>query len=177
LQAARRDPSTLHVGLDPVAEKVADSARAARREGIENLLFVVGALEGPPDELAGLADKITVLFPWGSLLAALALGDAGRLENLARLARAGAELDVLFNDSVFDDAPLCARLGLEDSLLRRPDALGSAYARVGIDVTCVENVAPPLPYVTTWGQKLTVSGRRAVLRLRARIRGDAHTVL
>jgi 16S rRNA (adenine(1408)-N(1))-methyltransferase len=80
LARARREPGTLVVGVDASAAAMAESsiraARAIRRGGLPNALFVVAAAERPPQELCALAAEVTILFPWGSLLrGALALDD------------------------------------------------------------------------------------------------------
>jgi len=72
LRRASAAPGTLVIGLDAVAEAMADAsrraARAARKGGLPNACFVVAAAERLPPELRGLADEVTVHFPWGSLL-------------------------------------------------------------------------------------------------------------
>jgi hypothetical protein len=56
---------------------MADASRRASRRGPANALFVVAAAEQIPPELRGVADELTIDFPWGSLLrGALALDDA-----------------------------------------------------------------------------------------------------
>ena len=47
---------------------MAESSRRASRGGPPNALFVVAAAERVPEELHGVADELTILFPWGSLL-------------------------------------------------------------------------------------------------------------
>jgi 16S rRNA (adenine(1408)-N(1))-methyltransferase len=44
------------------------AAGPARKGGLDNALFVLAAAEAPPAELWALAARVTVLFPWGSLL-------------------------------------------------------------------------------------------------------------
>jgi len=72
LRRASAAPGTLVIGLDAVAEAMADAsrraARAARKGGPANACFVVAAAERLPPELRGLANEVTVQFPWGSLL-------------------------------------------------------------------------------------------------------------
>jgi len=56
---------------------MADASRRAARRGPANAMFVVAAAEQIPPELRGVADDLTIFFPWGSLLrGALALDDA-----------------------------------------------------------------------------------------------------
>jgi 16S rRNA (adenine(1408)-N(1))-methyltransferase len=56
---------------------MAEASRRASRRGPANALFVVAAAEQLPPELHGVADELTILLPWGSLLrGVLALDDA-----------------------------------------------------------------------------------------------------
>jgi tRNA G46 methylase TrmB len=48
LAAARRDPTTLFVGVDANADAMADASRRADRGGVPNALFVVAAAQHPP---------------------------------------------------------------------------------------------------------------------------------
>ena len=78
---ARAEPDDLVIGIDASAAAMADASRRAARSvargGLPNALFVVAAAERPPAELRGLADELTILFPWGSLLGgALATNEA-----------------------------------------------------------------------------------------------------
>jgi 16S rRNA (adenine(1408)-N(1))-methyltransferase len=77
---ARREPGALVIGIDASATAMAESsrraARASRKGGLPNALFVVAAAERPPDEVRATAAEVTILFPWGSLL-----GGALALEN------------------------------------------------------------------------------------------------
>ncbi|HEY0301768.1 MAG TPA: 16S rRNA (adenine(1408)-N(1))-methyltransferase NpmA, partial [Rhizomicrobium sp.] len=93
LDRARREPRGFHIGLDPVADAMADASRRAAakpaRGGLDNALFLQASLETMGGELGGLADRITVNYPWGSLLRAIALPDVGLLTQLAALAKPG----------------------------------------------------------------------------------------
>lgn len=84
LATAARDPSTLVLGIDASAAAMAVASRRAagpaRKGGLENARFVLAAAEAVPADLAGRADLVTVLFPWGSLLR----GCVGRDEAVAR---------------------------------------------------------------------------------------------
>ena len=60
-----------------MAESSRRAARASRKGGLSNALFLVAAAEQPPSELRAIASEVTILFPWGSLLrGSLALDDA-----------------------------------------------------------------------------------------------------
>ena len=72
LAVAVRDPHTLAIGMDASAAALVEASRRAagpaRKGGLPNAAFVLAAAEAPPCELAGVADLVTVQFPWGSLL-------------------------------------------------------------------------------------------------------------
>ena len=69
------------------------SRRAAARPsrgGLPNALFVVAAVEATPAELDGVADLVTVHFPWGSLLRGLLGADPAIMSSLTRVLRPSA---------------------------------------------------------------------------------------
>ena len=82
--------------------------------------FVVSSLEALPAELDGLADLVTVHFPWGSLRSAAAGHDPEAAARLARLVRPGGQLELLLADAERDRAaPI------------DPAAVVAAYERLG----------------------------------------------
>lgn len=99
LQAATADPATLAIGLDANAASMAEvshrAAHAAAKGGRPNTLFVVGAAEAPPVELACLAEVVTVRFPWGSLLRGCLGLDHTVAAGVAGLVRPGGTLELL----------------------------------------------------------------------------------
>jgi 16S rRNA (adenine(1408)-N(1))-methyltransferase len=102
------------VALDPVKENLRElSHRALRkpgRGGLANVLFVWGVVERPPAELAGRADELHVVLPWGRLARGLLLADAEVLDGLVFLARPGAALDAVLNAEVWEEpVPVEAR--------------------------------------------------------------------
>jgi 16S rRNA (adenine(1408)-N(1))-methyltransferase len=96
---ARRESTTLVLGLDANAAGMADAsrraARAAHRGGIENARFVLGAAESPPAELSGRADLVTVRFPWGSLLRGCVGRDGRVAAGIAALVADDGTLELL----------------------------------------------------------------------------------
>ena len=72
------------------------------RGGLPNALFVVAAVEALPAELEGVADLVTVHFPWGSLLRGLLGADPATMSSLTRVLRPGANLQLLVSSTVRD---------------------------------------------------------------------------
>ena len=135
---AKVHPDVLFIGTDAIADNLRDASRRAAR----NVLFARLSLEDAPAELAGLADTLTVLFPWGSLLRAVAHAEREALQRLRGLCKPGAEVHVVFEPSsdarVLESRYREARLALSG----RTMPLDQARA---------------LP--TTWAKKLGYSGR------------------
>lgn len=99
LAAAAREPATLVLGLDANAAAMTEAsrraARAVRKGGLPNAAFIVAAAEALPADLAGLADLVTVRFPWGSLLRGVVGRDEAVAAGLAVLVRAGGALELV----------------------------------------------------------------------------------
>jgi len=129
---------TLFVGVDAICDNLVDASRRAP----PNALFGRLALEDAPGELAGLADSLTVLFPWGSLLRAVSSPDPSALARLRDLCNPGAVVRFVFEHTL------------------APEPLEAAYREAGLALIgqplSVEE-ARALP--TTWAKKLGYSGR------------------
>nr|WP_274519146.1 class I SAM-dependent methyltransferase [Inquilinus limosus] len=173
LEAAQRSPDIFHIAIDAAASQMAESAGKAVRRRLDNVLFVQASVERLPPELAGLADRTTVNFPWGSLLTAVATPDPAILSAIAGLGRAGAGLTMLINMSVFDDAAYCAKLGFPSPpIFADADGTRAAFRQAGLQVTRFSPDVADVPYRTTWGQRLTKGAQRRVLQLDAVITGQ-----
>lgn len=99
LATAAAEPTTFVIGIDANAASMAEASRRAsgpaRKGGFENVLFVLAAAEAPPAELCALAARVTVLFPWGSLLRGCLGGDIAVAEGIAQLTAPGGTLELL----------------------------------------------------------------------------------
>lgn len=146
---------------------MADASRRAAakpaRGGLENVLFLQGSLESLGQELSGLADQVTVNYPWGSLLRAVALPEPSLLAKLTDIAKPGAQLDILVNMQPLRDPALAARLGLEDAALAKDQPqLRGLYAGAGLAVRSIDDVTGQLIHATRWGSQLHFAGREVV---------------
>jgi len=125
------------------------------------VLFVVSRIEDAPRELDGAADEITMNFPWGSLLRGLVFADASVLAPLARIARPGANIDVLLSVGERDRS---SGVGPHDS-----DAFGgrcAAFASAGLTVERNSVAALSAHAHTTWGKRLAATRHVRIIRLR-----------
>jgi 16S rRNA (adenine(1408)-N(1))-methyltransferase len=170
LAAAAAEADRLVVGVDAsAAAMAAASRRAARRPergGLPNALFVVAAAEALPPELDGLADRVTVHFPWGSLLRGLLAADPQVMAGLVRVMRPGAALSLLVSSTARDRG---AGVGPVDE--RALAALAVDYGRHGLAVTGVRPATPAdvAAARSTWGKRLGAGARRPAWLLEARL--------
>ncbi|MFL5669228.1 MAG: hypothetical protein ACJ77U_07560 [Chloroflexota bacterium] len=101
LAAAAADPTTLVLAIDADARSLAEASRraAARpdRGGSPNLLFLAEGVERLPATFDGLADRVTILFPWGSLLRGALGVDRDVSASIARLVAPGGRLEIVLS--------------------------------------------------------------------------------
>jgi 16S rRNA (adenine(1408)-N(1))-methyltransferase len=162
---AAREPGLLVIGVDASADALRDNSRrlAAKpaRGGLPNAVLGRLALADAPAELAGLADVLTVLLPWGSLLRAVAGPDPAALRALRGICKRGARFEVLFGYGEIVDGAAIRDLALP--ALADPATaprLVNAYRDAGFVVTArsvARDEVRDLP--TTWAKKLAYSRR------------------
>jgi 16S rRNA (adenine(1408)-N(1))-methyltransferase len=161
LAAAAAEAERLVVGVDASAAAMAEASRRAGRRpergGLPNTLFVVAAAEALPPELDGLADRVTVHFPWGSLLRGLLAADPAILGGLVRVMRPEATLSILVSATARDRGAGVAPIGERDLA-----ALAVDYGLFGLAVTGVRPVttADVAASRSTWGRRLAAGDRR-----------------
>jgi 16S rRNA (adenine(1408)-N(1))-methyltransferase len=167
---ALREPDRLFIGLDANAATLREWSGRAVRARMANVLYVRAAVEELPPELAGLADRVTLVLPWGSLLAAVARPRVDVLVGVRGLCQAAASLSVVLgHDPVRDQAEL-RRLGLPALDAASLDGtLAAGYAAAGfrldgVRVMAAEEVAS-LP--STWARRLAHGPGRRFIRIDA----------
>jgi 16S rRNA (adenine(1408)-N(1))-methyltransferase len=168
LAAAAAQPDRLVVGVDAnAAGMLAASRRAAARPsrgGLPNALFVVAAAEALPAELEGVADLVTVHFPWGSLLRGLLGADPATMTGLIRVLRPGAILQLLVSSTARDRGA-----GVAPIQAATLHALAESSASWGLAVT----EARPATFAdvaaahSSWGKRLGAGTGRPAWLLRA----------
>jgi 16S rRNA (adenine(1408)-N(1))-methyltransferase len=173
--AARADPNKFFIGVDanvkPLEKPSMRATRKPAKGGLPNALFVQAAVEDLPAELDGVADEIHIHFPWGSLLKAVAAGDAGVLASLRRIAAPGCLLEVVIGIDPERDKAEIERLALpvlsagylDTVLVPKFEAAGFAPLRHG-----VLGPAEWPRLETSWARKLSGSEDRVVRYLIAK---------
>lgn len=166
LATAAANPDRLVVGVDPVAAAMAEASRRAAQPpgkgGLPNALFVVASAEAPPPELRGIAGRVTVNLPWGSLLrGALAL-DPHAAAGIAALLKEGGTAQLLVAPNARDR--LAADIDVEARLAG--GALAADWRTHGLALVEAREATPAelATLRTTWARRLqlgTTADRRA----------------
>jgi len=168
---AARHADRLFIGVDANASALRELSGRAFRARTANLLYVRAAVEALPPELGGLADCVTVVLPWGSLLAAVAGPSPDALRAVRGLCQPGATLTVLLGVDAARDRGQAVRLGLpalDAAHLRGPLAAG--YAAAGFDIESVAPIAPSqlARWPSTWARRLAHGDVRPFFQVEAR---------
>jgi predicted RNA methylase len=131
---ARACPDTLAIGLDACRENLIGRSRSAP----ENAVFLVANALALPAEVEGVATRLTINFPWGSLLTGLLADDLVFCARLASLARRGASLEIALNAGALAEVGWTLQAGatqVQSNLravgftLRSPQAWGASELR------------------------------------------------
>lgn len=169
-QSARENPTKFYLGIDANAKPLQKISMKATRQpakgGAPNLMFVQAAIEELPAELNGTADEIHIHFPWGSLLRAVATGDADVLQNLHRVSAPAGLLEVVIGIDPVRDRSEILRLelpALTTEFLKT--TLAAKYERAGFRLResglVAANEWPHLK--SSWARRLQRNDRREVV--------------
>jgi 16S rRNA (adenine(1408)-N(1))-methyltransferase len=147
---------------------MADASRraAGRRDrgGLANIVFLAEGAERLPAAFDGLADRLTVLFPWGSLLRG-ALGlDATVATTIARLVAPGGSLEIVTSVTERDRPAIggTGPFGAADI-----DVMALTYAALGLEVAESRRLSAEEIRATgsTWARRLRSDRERPVWRV------------
>ncbi|GIW69424.1 MAG: hypothetical protein KatS3mg101_0171 [Patescibacteria group bacterium] len=113
-ELALKNPRILCIGIDPVKSQMREYSVKCVRKKLDNVLFLVSSIENLPANLAGIADKITIILPWGSLLRQVLNPSKETVRKLEKLLKKGGELEIVLGYSVELEPSEAKRLGLPE---------------------------------------------------------------
>ncbi len=160
-----------HPGRGVIAVDLCEAKlRAASRKAPGNALFVVADALALPGELGGLASRITINFPWGSLLRALVHGDPGLLAGLEAITNGRAILALVLN------AGALAEVGW--ALAPGGERITAALRTIGASAGEPRLVDPSelRGYPTTWAKRLAFGRDPSAVRIVASLNGSSRAV-
>lgn len=171
---ASRQPSRLFIASDINAAALTDIAwragRKAERGGVPNLICIAEPLDTLAAELAAVADRVTVILPWGSLLRAVAAPELVSLRNIACLCLPDAGVEIVLSYDEQRDA----RQGIPPAVGRFDEEhiakLTHLYQQAGLQIVAADQFSQRelSRYQTTWAKRLAFGRPRKVWRLLAR---------
>jgi 16S rRNA (adenine(1408)-N(1))-methyltransferase len=145
------------LGVDADARAMAESSRraAARpsRGGLPNASFVVSGVERLPAAIDGLADRLTVRLPWGSLLRGALGSDAEVARSIARLLAPGGRLELTLSVTARDRPAGDARDDFGPTDVGR---IATTFGLLGLTTVDVRRLTAPEVVATnsTWARRL-----------------------
>jgi 16S rRNA (adenine(1408)-N(1))-methyltransferase len=173
---AARHPDKFFIGIDANVKALERPSMKATRKpakgGLPNVMFVQAAVEDLPEEFAGVADEIHIHFPWGSLLRAVATGEADVLRSLRGIAAPGCLLEVVIGIDPERDRTEIERLGIP---LLTPVTLHSflipKYISAGFEYVEARVMGRDEWKLleTSWARKLSVGTDRTVTYILFRV--------
>jgi 16S rRNA (adenine(1408)-N(1))-methyltransferase len=171
---AVREPRRLFIASDANPSSLEEIAwRAGRkpaRGGVSNLLCIGEPLDVLANELGAVADRISVILPWGSLLQAVGLPELDSLRHIARLCLPRGTVEIVFSYDQQQDAREGAPLDTIVLDEKHITMLSERYALAGFEIVSTENIPQRqlTAYETTWAKRLAFGRRREVWRICAR---------
>ncbi len=145
------------------------SARAHRGRGatrtLPNALFVASGVEALPADLDGISDRVTVTFPWGSLLRG-ALGlDRAVAGSIARLVGPHGTLEITVSVTERDGIPEITGGGFGPADLER---LTEVFATSGLRCRDARRLTDAEIRATdsSWARRLRTDAHRPVWQVR-----------
>lgn len=170
--AARANPNKFFIGIDanvkPLEKPSMKATRKVSKGGLPNAMFVQAAIESLPEEFAGVADEIHIHFPWGSLLKAVATGDAQILASLRRIAAIDCLLEIIIGVETERDAAELLRLEIPELTVSYfENTLASRYNASGFQTVEIRQLSRDewSKIETSWARRLSGSSTRAVTML------------
>jgi len=142
--------------------------RIASRKAAGNAWFAVADALALPDELSGVASRVTVNFPWGSLLRGLLTGHPGLLAGLGAIARGRTTLEIRLNAGALAETGWTLEAGSE----RVTAVLQAAGATV--DATQLLGPADLRRWPTTWAKRLACGRDPRAVRIDATLARPHH---
>lgn len=173
---ARRNPEIMYIGLDSCADSMTHFSvkicKKPEKGGLNNVIYVVDDANTVSDDLAGAAEKIFIHLPWGSLRDGIIKGEQPLLENLTKVSRRSATLEIMIAySSQYEEREMASRNLPELTMQYLKGSLKDKFKQCGIHMTEVSalNNEQLKNIQTKWAKKLAYGKNRDIFHLKCRI--------
>jgi 16S rRNA (adenine(1408)-N(1))-methyltransferase len=154
LRLAVSEPSSLVLGVDPVASSMAETSRRAAKSA-PNALFVAASAEAFAACLPSVADRMVVNFPWGSLLRGVLGADRRVAAAVGSIVAPSGRISALVSVTSRDGVPAVESLDAH--------AIAALVPPPGLTLVeaCLATREEIRASRSTWGRKLLAAGGSA----------------
>jgi len=141
---AEKYTENFFIGIDACRENL----RVHSQQKLPNALFIIASAQALPSELNGLASRVTINFPWGSLLESLLINDPALMDSLSAIARGQAGLELYLNGEALRTAGWTLEAGADqiESNLNASDWV--TKSRACLDTNTLRSLS------STWAKRL-----------------------
>lgn len=165
---ALKNPDILFLGIEPTASNLYEYSKKANKNKLPNLIYIITSIENIDNDLNGMADKVYVNFPWGTLLEAIVKDMPELLSKIAQLGKKGALYNFTFAYSTIHEPNEIEKRNLpilNDDYLK--SSLYDIYIKVGLIIESCVNLAPEdiNKFGTLWAKKLFLGKSRDVYNI------------
>ncbi len=170
--SAKAHPDKFFIGIDantkPLEKLSTKITRKPAKGGLPNAMFVQAAVEDLPAEFDGIASEIYINFPWGSLLRAVATGEASVLYSLRRILIPEGRFTIAIGIDPIRDRSELDRLDVPEFSEDHLEKLIRLYEFAGLGGVeyCELDTAGWAGLETSWARKLSRNDSRRVFYFR-----------
>jgi hypothetical protein len=152
---AEKYPEDFFIGIDACRENL----RVNSQRQLPNALFIIANAQALPPELNGLASRLNINFPWGSLLDGLLHNDTALVCGLSAISRPQASMEISLNG----EALRTAGSELDSGTDQIEDILNASgwitKSRAGMDTDALRSTS------STWARRLAFGRDPRAVRL------------
>ena len=170
---AKENQNALCIGLETSQDSLLEYARKIEKKpergGLSNVIYVIGSIESPPDDLKEIADEIFINYPWTNMLKALIAGDYALLKKIHSLFRSDGILNLTvsydrrYEEKFITDYKLPE---LSEDFLQ--NTLAPAYEKCGFKIKSFEKLdsTEMRKSFSEWGKRLAFGRERIAWRMK-----------
>ena len=141
---AEKYTENFFIGIDACRENL----RVNSQQKLPNALFIIASAQALPSELNGLASRVCINFPWGSLLESLLKDDAALMNGLSGIARPQAAMEIYLNGEALRTAGWTLEAGTDQI-----EGVLNASGWTTTSLACLDAIALR-SFSSTWAKRL-----------------------